>query len=311
MTRYDARRTGRTRPRSRSPCATTTRAAGSARSCSSTSRRRPASAASAGSSPRCCPPTRGCSPCSATPATRPTTSLDDGVLRARRSTSSRRRGLAGRDGGARAPRRGAVGRARCCRRRRSPSSAPVTAPRSVGRDRAAAPASTAASPARCTWSTRAAAAAGESVSGRPRTPASRTSASRSTSPWSPCRPTPCSTSVADCADAGVRGLVVVSSGFAETGAAGRERCRPSWSARARAAGMRVIGPNCLGVINTDPQVRLNASLSPVVPPARADRLLLPVRRARRRAARDASPRAGSACRRSSPRATAPTSAATT
>ena len=35
---------------------------------------------------------------------------------------------------------------------------------------------------------------------------------------------------------------------------------------ARAAGMRVIGPNCLGLVNTDPAVRMNATLAPVVPP---------------------------------------------
>ena len=37
-------------------------------------------------------------------------------------------------------------------------------------------------------------------------------------------------------------------------------------AMARANGMRVLGPNCLGVVNTDPAVRLNATLAPVVPP---------------------------------------------
>ncbi len=68
----------------------------------------------------------------------------------------------------------------------------------------------------------------------------------------------------DCAAKGVLGLVVVSSGFAETGVEGRELQR-TLVARARANGMRVIGPNCLGVINTDPAVALNASLSPVMP----------------------------------------------
>ena len=37
-------------------------------------------------------------------------------------------------------------------------------------------------------------------------------------------------------------------------------------AMARANGMRVLGPNCLGVVNTDPAIRLNATLAPVVPP---------------------------------------------
>ncbi|WP_432509015.1 bifunctional acetate--CoA ligase family protein/GNAT family N-acetyltransferase [Kineococcus auxinigenes] len=72
--------------------------------------------------------------------------------------------------------------------------------------------------------------------------------------------------VADCASMGVRGLVVVSSGFAETGPEGlalqRELVRI-----ARANGMRVVGPNSYGVVNTDPAVRLNASLYGQVPPA--------------------------------------------
>ncbi len=70
--------------------------------------------------------------------------------------------------------------------------------------------------------------------------------------------------VADCATAGVKGLVVVSSGFAETGDEGlalqRELVRT-----ARAQGMRVVGPNSFGMMNTDPGVRLNASLAPELP----------------------------------------------
>ncbi len=63
----------------------------------------------------------------------------------------------------------------------------------------------------------------------------------------------------DCARAGVRGVVVVSAGFAESGAAGGARQRALATA-ARAAGMRLIGPNSIGVMNTDPAVRLNASV---------------------------------------------------
>ena len=65
--------------------------------------------------------------------------------------------------------------------------------------------------------------------------------------------------------------------------AGRRPRRPSasWCAAARAHGMRVVGPNCLGVVNTEPDVRLNASLAPLPPLRRPGRLLLPVRRARR------------------------------
>ncbi|RBY97879.1 GNAT family N-acetyltransferase [Blastococcus sp. TF02-8] len=62
----------------------------------------------------------------------------------------------------------------------------------------------------------------------------------------------------------VRGLVVVSGGFGEAGPEGRARERELVAA-ARASGMRVVGPNCLGVVNTDPEVRLNASLAPMVP----------------------------------------------
>ncbi|SIR45397.1 bifunctional GNAT family N-acetyltransferase/acetate--CoA ligase family protein [Micromonospora avicenniae] len=71
--------------------------------------------------------------------------------------------------------------------------------------------------------------------------------------------------VADAAAAGVHGLVVISAGFAEAGAEGAAAQRTLVRA-AHAAGMRVIGPNCLGVANTDPAVRLNAMLAPALPP---------------------------------------------
>ncbi|MDX6245229.1 MAG: hypothetical protein QOE76_2952 [Frankiales bacterium] len=70
--------------------------------------------------------------------------------------------------------------------------------------------------------------------------------------------------VEDCARKGVKGLVIVSSGFAETGAEGLALQRQV-VATARANGMRVVGPNCLGVINTDPEIRLNATLAPASP----------------------------------------------
>lgn len=66
--------------------------------------------------------------------------------------------------------------------------------------------------------------------------------------------------------AGVRSAVVVSSGFAEAGPAGAE-LEHEILAIARSHGMRLIGPNCMGVLNTSAAVQLNASLSPVVPPA--------------------------------------------
>jgi len=74
--------------------------------------------------------------------------------------------------------------------------------------------------------------------------------------------------VQDCAGAGVKTLLVVSSGFAESGPAGLHR-QQELLRTARGSGMRVIGPNSFGIINTHPDVRLNASLAPVLPPAGA------------------------------------------
>ncbi|MCX6395892.1 MAG: GNAT family N-acetyltransferase [Propionibacteriales bacterium] len=71
--------------------------------------------------------------------------------------------------------------------------------------------------------------------------------------------------VLDCAAKGVHGLIVISSGFAETGEDGRNRQR-RLVGLARSYGLRLIGPNALGVINTAVDVSLNASLSPVMPP---------------------------------------------
>ncbi|WP_405019492.1 GNAT family N-acetyltransferase [Kitasatospora sp. NBC_00070] len=70
--------------------------------------------------------------------------------------------------------------------------------------------------------------------------------------------------VADCGAHGVQGLVVVTAGYAETGPEGRDRQR-ALVRQARAAGMRVIGPNAFGLLNTDPGQPLNASLAPVLP----------------------------------------------
>ncbi len=84
--------------------------------------------------------------------------------------------------------------------------------------------------------------------------------------------------VLDCAAKGVHGLIVISSGFAETGDEGRQRQR-HLVGLSRSYGLRLIGPNCLGVINTDPQC-LGQRL-PLVSDAgpRPGGLLLPVRRA--------------------------------
>ncbi|WP_086792510.1 bifunctional GNAT family N-acetyltransferase/acetate--CoA ligase family protein, partial [Streptomyces thermovulgaris] len=70
--------------------------------------------------------------------------------------------------------------------------------------------------------------------------------------------------VTECGEHGVRGLVVISAGYAESGPEGRERQR-ALVRHARAYGMRLLGPNTFGVINTSPDVRLNASLAPEMP----------------------------------------------
>ena len=68
----------------------------------------------------------------------------------------------------------------------------------------------------------------------------------------------------ECADKGVTSLVVISGGFAEVGEEGRERQRELLGV-CRQAGMRLVGPNCMGVINLEPGVRMNATFSPTAP----------------------------------------------
>ena len=68
-----------------------------------------------------------------------------------------------------------------------------------------------------------------------------------------------------CAAKHVRGLVVISSGFAETGNDGAER-QEELLRICRDAGMRLIGPNCMGVANTDPAVRMNGTFASIAPP---------------------------------------------
>uniref|UniRef100_A0A7C1XNW7 GNAT family N-acetyltransferase n=1 Tax=Thermomicrobium roseum TaxID=500 RepID=A0A7C1XNW7_THERO len=70
----------------------------------------------------------------------------------------------------------------------------------------------------------------------------------------------------ECGRKGVRALVVISSGFAEIGPEGRAR-QDELLRICRAYGMRLVGPNCIGVINTDPEVRLNATFGPLPPAA--------------------------------------------
>jgi acetate---CoA ligase (ADP-forming) len=69
-----------------------------------------------------------------------------------------------------------------------------------------------------------------------------------------------------CGRKGVKALVIISAGFSETGAEGQTR-QAALMRVCRAYGMRVIGPNCMGILNTDGGVRLNATFAPSRPPA--------------------------------------------
>ncbi len=71
--------------------------------------------------------------------------------------------------------------------------------------------------------------------------------------------------VDDAAAGGVKAVVVVSSGFAESDEAGRAR-QYELVEKIRGYGMRLLGPNCLGLINTDPAVQLDATFAPTYPP---------------------------------------------
>ncbi len=64
---------------------------------------------------------------------------------------------------------------------------------------------------------------------------------------------------------GARGVVIVSAGFREVGAAGAE-LEAEVVREARRYRMSVVGPNCFGVINTDPEIGLNATFSEELPP---------------------------------------------
>ena len=71
--------------------------------------------------------------------------------------------------------------------------------------------------------------------------------------------------VDECTAKGVKAIVVISAGFGETGAAGREREHVLLE-KIRSTGVRLVGPNCMGLINTDPAIRLNVTFAPTAPP---------------------------------------------
>jgi acetate---CoA ligase (ADP-forming) len=69
----------------------------------------------------------------------------------------------------------------------------------------------------------------------------------------------------ECAECGVKAVIVITAGFAEADGDGRA-LQKSLLEKVRGYGMRMIGPNCMGLLNTHHDTRLNASFSPVFPP---------------------------------------------
>src|SRR3989441_3899112 len=67
----------------------------------------------------------------------------------------------------------------------------------------------------------------------------------------------------------VQGLVVITAGFKEVGGGG-ETAESAVRDRVRAAGIRMVGPNCMGVINTDAEVRMNATFAATRPEPRSE-----------------------------------------
>ena len=72
--------------------------------------------------------------------------------------------------------------------------------------------------------------------------------------------------VDDCAARGVKAIIVITAAFAEADESGRV-LQKQLLERVRGYGVRMIGPNCMGLLNTDRRIQLNASFSPVFPPA--------------------------------------------
>ncbi len=68
----------------------------------------------------------------------------------------------------------------------------------------------------------------------------------------------------ECAEKGVKGVVVISAGFKEIGEKGVKLERELVK-KIKKYGMRVVGPNCMGVINTDPDIRMDATFGSTLP----------------------------------------------
>ncbi len=72
--------------------------------------------------------------------------------------------------------------------------------------------------------------------------------------------------IADCADKQIAAVVLITAGFAETGGSGIS-LEEQLCARVRQHGIRLIGPNCFGLMNLDSAIHLNATYTPISPPA--------------------------------------------
>jgi acetyltransferase len=70
--------------------------------------------------------------------------------------------------------------------------------------------------------------------------------------------------VEECGRKGVKGLVMITAGFKEVGAEGA-KLEGKLAAKLKKLGMRMVGPNCMGIINTEPGIRLNATFASSVP----------------------------------------------
>ena len=69
----------------------------------------------------------------------------------------------------------------------------------------------------------------------------------------------------ECGQKGVKGLVVITAGFAEVGGEGIER-EAKLLAAVKRYGMRMVGPNCMGVLNSSADFSMNATFAPTMPP---------------------------------------------
>ncbi|MFW5952187.1 MAG: acetate--CoA ligase family protein [Gemmatimonadota bacterium] len=72
--------------------------------------------------------------------------------------------------------------------------------------------------------------------------------------------------VDECGEAGIKGLVVISAGFREVGGSGAE-LEKELVEKVRGYGMRLVGPNCMGVLSTRPELSMNATFAPTMPPS--------------------------------------------